>query len=114
MMYKSVLDVLLEWLHNNTDKPLRITDIAARSGYSPWHLQRIFKSHTGVTLGQYVTELKLNKAFELLSTTRTPIMDVSFIVGFSSQQSFSRRFHQYFGKTPGQVRRDMTEKRERV
>lgn len=70
MIYDKILDELLEWLHNNTDKPLRIADIAAKAGYSPWHLQRIFKSYTGVTLGQYVTELKLKKAFELLATTK--------------------------------------------
>ncbi|MCJ2708888.1 helix-turn-helix domain-containing protein [Escherichia coli] len=110
MIYDKILDELLEWLHNNTDKPLRIADIAAKAGYSPWHLQRIFKSYTGVTLGLYVTELKLKKAFELLATTKKPIMDITLTVGFSSQQCFSRRFHQYFGKTPSQVRRNVDEK----
>lgn len=39
-----ILDEVIKWIDSNLDKPLRIDDVAARAGYSKWHLQRIFTS----------------------------------------------------------------------
>jgi hypothetical protein len=38
---------LLDWIDNNLDSRLDIETVARRSGYSKWHLQRLFKEHTG-------------------------------------------------------------------
>ncbi|EMB6256474.1 helix-turn-helix transcriptional regulator [Serratia marcescens] len=107
-MQENIINSLIEWIHGNSCDSLKINDIAKKSGYSPWHLQRIFKLYKGITIGQYVTELKLKNAAKLLATTDTPIIEISFISGFASQQAFTRRFNQYFGETPAKFRRIMT------
>ncbi|HID8729543.1 TPA: helix-turn-helix domain-containing protein, partial [Enterobacter hormaechei] len=38
---------LLDWIDNNLDSRLDIETVSRRAGYSKWHLQRIFKEHTG-------------------------------------------------------------------
>ena len=38
---------LLDWIDNNLDSRLDIETVSRRSGYSKWHLQRLFKEHTG-------------------------------------------------------------------
>lgn len=106
-MHENVLNTLLEWIHENECDSLKINDIAKKSGYSTWHLQRAFKIYKGITIGQYVAQLKLKNAAKLLATTDIPIIEISFISGFSSQQAFTRRFNQYFGETPGKFRRSM-------
>ena len=38
---------LLDWIDNNLDSRLDIETVSRRAGYSKWHLQRLFKEHTG-------------------------------------------------------------------
>jgi AraC family transcriptional activator of mar-sox-rob regulon len=45
---------LLDWIDNNLDSRLNIDTVARRAGYSKWHLQRIFKEHTGYPLAEYI------------------------------------------------------------
>lgn len=37
-----IIDEITQWIDSNLHKPLKIEDVAARAGYSKWHLQRIF------------------------------------------------------------------------
>lgn len=41
---------LLDWIDNNLDSRLDIETVSRRSGYSKWHLQRLFKEHTAIPL----------------------------------------------------------------
>ena len=43
MYQQQVITQLLAWIEQNLDQPLTLDDIAAKSGYSKWHLQRLFK-----------------------------------------------------------------------
>ncbi|CVC77114.1 Right origin-binding protein [Serratia marcescens] len=47
MHQQQVIEQLLAWIEQSLDQPLTLDDIAAKSGYSKWHLQRMFKQHTG-------------------------------------------------------------------
>ena len=44
---------LLTWLEGHLDQPLSL-DVAAKAGYSKWHLQRMFKDVTGHAIGAYI------------------------------------------------------------
>lgn len=43
----SIIHDLLDWLESHLDQPLALDNVAAKSGYSKWHLQRMFKEVTG-------------------------------------------------------------------
>ena len=45
---------LLDWIDNNLDSRLDIETVSRRAGYSKWHLQRLFKEHTGSPLAEYI------------------------------------------------------------
>ncbi|HHX3736071.1 TPA: helix-turn-helix domain-containing protein, partial [Klebsiella variicola] len=49
----AIIQDLIDWIDNHLDSRLDIDTVARRSGYSKWHLQRIFKEHTGQPLGEY-------------------------------------------------------------
>jgi len=89
-----------------------LDDVAAKSGYSKWHLQRIFKCVTGQKLGSYIRARKLSQASIFLQLTSRPIIDIALQYHFDSQQSFTRAFRKQFSVTPDRHRRskewDMT------
>ncbi|HCF7936461.1 TPA: helix-turn-helix domain-containing protein, partial [Klebsiella michiganensis] len=77
---------LLDWIDNNLDSRLDIGTVARRAGYSKWHLQRLFKEHTGYPLAEYIRAQKLQKSVERLAHSDEPILNVAIALGFDSQQ----------------------------
>ncbi|NPE56299.1 helix-turn-helix domain-containing protein [Dickeya dadantii] len=96
---------LVGWIENHLESPLMINDVTAKSGYSKWHLQRIFKKETGVSLGSYIRSRRLSKAAIELKLTSQTIQDVALRYCFDSQQSFTRTFKKQFGMSPGHYRK---------
>ncbi|EUM32103.1 AraC family transcriptional regulator, mar-sox-rob regulon activator [Enterobacter ludwigii] len=97
---------LLDWIDNNLESRLDINTVSRRAGYSKWHLQRIFKEHTGYPLAEYIRAQKLQKSVERLTHSDEPILNVAIALGFDSQQSFNRSFKRQYGQAPGAWRRN--------
>lgn len=104
MNNNDVIFDLAEWLDTHLDMPLSLDVVAAKSGYSKWHLQRIFKEITGCRLGQYIRSRRLSWAATELRMTRTPILSIALKYHFDTQQTFSRAFKQFFRQSPGAYR----------
>lgn len=100
-LQKSVIEDLTQWISDNLEKPLRIEDISVVSGYSKWHLQRLFLKEVGKPLGRYLREKKLAQAASDLITTDEAILDIALKYGFSTQQAFTRIFARYYQVPPG-------------
>ncbi|GLW36127.1 RobA family efflux pump transcriptional activator [Pectobacterium carotovorum subsp. carotovorum] len=101
--YNVIID-LIEWIENHLTTKLSLDTVANKSGYSKWHLQRLFKKSTGCKLSTYIRSRKLSMAAIELRMTRTPILDIALRYNFDSQQTFSRAFKNHFKKTPGVYR----------
>lgn len=97
----AIIQDLIDWIDNHLDSRLDIDTVARRAGYSKWHLQRIFKEHTGQPLGEYIRAKKLQKSIERLAHSNEPILNVAIALGFDSQQSFNRSFKRQYGQAPG-------------
>ena len=104
-MHKDVIDSLIGWIDENIDKPLKIHDVAEKSGYSKWHLQRMFHQVIGETLGNYIRDRKLELAVNELLHTKSAVVDISLKYGYDSQQSFSRTFSRKYRLPPQAYRR---------
>ncbi|AUX95447.1 helix-turn-helix domain-containing protein [Mixta gaviniae] len=100
---------LIDWIDNNIEGRLDLDTVSERAGYSKWHLQRMFKEHTGYPLGEYIRSQKLKKSADRLTTSNEPILNVAISLGFDSQQSFNRSFKRQFGKAPGAWRRSVVQ-----
>lgn len=107
MKTDSFIHDLLDWIDNNLENRLDINTVSARAGYSKWHLQRIFKEHTGYPLAEYIRAQKLKKSAERLTHSNEPILSVAIALGFDSQQSFNRSFKRLYGQAPGEWRRNV-------
>ncbi|NDL61355.1 MDR efflux pump AcrAB transcriptional activator RobA [Acerihabitans arboris] len=96
---------LLSWLEGHLDQPLSLDNVAAKAGYSKWHLQRMFKEVTGHAIGAYIRARRLSKAAVALRLTSRPILDIALQYRFDSQQTFTRAFKKQFVQTPALYRR---------
>lgn len=68
------------------------------------YLCKLFKSEAGLTVGRYVTEVKMEEAKRLMDITPKSIAEIAAYLGFSSQSYFQRVFKTYTGMTPGVYR----------
>ena len=88
---------VLAYIHANLSSTLSLEDIAKQSCWSRWQLQRVFQAETGLTVANYVRELKLSQAAEELLDSKERVIDIALGLGFNSEISFSRSFKQMFG-----------------
>lgn len=82
-------------------QPLRLDEVSAAAGFSPFHFHRVFKALMGETLNQFVKRQRLERALYLMSHAPTrALTDVALDCGFGSSSDFSRSFKQHFGLPP--------------
>ncbi len=96
---------VLNYIHDHLDVALSVDEIAKQSCWSRWQLQRVFQNEIGVSVGQYIRELRLSGAAEQLLDSKARSIDIAFAYGFSSEISFSRAFRQMFGISPRAYRK---------
>lgn len=84
---------------------MELDTIARESGLSRPHFYRLFRVQTGVTPNLYLNTLIMEQALEALVASETPIADIGFDLGFSSQSGFTRFFAANVGMAPTDYRR---------
>lgn len=106
-MFKTedIIDEITQWIDSNLHKPLKIEDVAARAGYSKWHLQRVFVQVKDVSLGKYIRDKKLQLAEKDLLETNESVMGIACKYGFDSQQTFTRLFSSNYKLPPLRYRK---------
>ena len=83
-----------------TDPP-SLEDLARSVGCSPFYLSRQFSQETGTTMQQFIRQLRMERAAELLRTGKCNVTEAAFEVGYNSLSHFSALFHETFGCCPG-------------
>jgi AraC-like DNA-binding protein len=81
--------------------PPNLEEIGRAVGCSPFHLSRTFSAATGMTIPQYLRQLRMEKAAELLRSGKFNVTEAALEVGYSSLSHFSQAFHETFGCCPG-------------
>ena len=103
---KHVLRRIIERMRSFSSD-LSLQALANESGYSRVHFVRMFKAATGHSPHNYLLNLKLERARELLKNPATSLIDVALECGFSSHSHMSRIFHRIVGVTPSAYRRSL-------
>lgn len=101
-----IIGDLILWINKNIENDLSISVVSARSGYSAWHLQRVFKTTTGESLGKYIKKIRLMAAAQELRTSDRPACRIYLKYNYDSYHSFSRAFKAYFKASPRQYRKN--------
>jgi AraC family transcriptional regulator len=98
------IENVLDYIHEHLDEPIHVLNLAEKSCWSRWQFQRVFGQTTGLTVAQYIRELRLSKAAELLLSSKNKHLNIAIECGFESEISFSRAFKHMFNCTPRHYR----------
>jgi AraC-like DNA-binding protein len=94
------------FLNVHIGSPLQLDHISSAVHLSPYHLCRVFKQNTGMTLHHYIKRLRLfNAAERLLENPGMRLDLLALEFGFSNHGNFSTVFRQTFGINPSELRR---------
>ncbi|MGQ0620386.1 MAG: helix-turn-helix domain-containing protein [Panacagrimonas sp.] len=99
------LDAMLDFIDSRLTDPLKIDELADRACVSRAHFIRRFRDVTGMSPHRYITLRRVEKAKELLLSTRQGLAQIALDVGFGNQSHFTQVFHVLTGATPSQFRR---------
>jgi AraC family transcriptional regulator len=91
---------VLDYINDNLGADIRLVMLATLADVSPDHLGRAFKQAIGLSPHRYVTERRLERAKELLTTSNRPLSEIAYGLGFSSQSHFTTVFRRFLGVTP--------------
>ena len=93
---------------NYMNDTLSVKDISGHVYLSTSYVCTFFKSETGQTLNQYLTEYRMEKAKQLLSDPRYKISEISSKVGYTDGNYFGKSFKKYSGFSPSEYREKMS------
>src|SRR6202044_2736149 len=85
--------------------PFEIRELAAESCPSPAYLQRLFKNKTGICMGEWLSEQRLQRAAYLLSHSYISIKEITHVIGYEHTSSFIRAFERRFLQAPARYRK---------
>ncbi len=83
---------------------MTLDELGRQVNVSPFHLARSFRRHTGYTLHEYRTHLRLRAALERLAAGDEELAVIARAVGFSSHSHMTSTFRRAFGVPPSSVR----------
>ena len=89
---------------NLGDENFGVSELAQKAGMSRSRLYFRVKSVTQKTVSQFIREIRLNKALELLQQSSLTVAEISYKVGFGSPAYFNKCFHKQFGYPPGEAK----------
>lgn len=99
----------LEFMETHYGEEIAIADVAAACYFSQYHFMRFFKKYMGVSCGEYLKNLRLEKAARAFAAGDTAILDVAMGSGFRNLSYFYREFQKKYGYTPKQFIHRCTE-----
>ncbi len=101
---KRALKAAIDYVGDNLQKDLTLSEMAGAAHMSPYHFSRLFKESTGLAPHQYVIERRVQRAKELLTSTALPIAEIALLCGFAHQSHLNRHFKRLLGVNPKALR----------
>tara|TARA_R110000772_G_scaffold195602_1_gene306286 strand:- start:725 stop:1747 length:1023 start_codon:yes stop_codon:yes gene_type:complete len=101
---ETIIDIQ-EWMHLRFNTDINMLKLSQEFTLSQRSLNRRFKKATGLTPLQYLQEIRLEKAKELLKTSNLSIAEVAYNVGYPDSAYFSALFKRIVSLPPGEYRR---------
>ncbi|MBQ8432225.1 MAG: helix-turn-helix domain-containing protein [Clostridia bacterium] len=91
---------LTRYVEENYPATLSLDTLSAHSGLSKQYIMRLFREQLGMTVTQYINEVRLRKSLDLLSFHSLSVSEVAYAVGFSGIYYFDRVFKKAYAITP--------------
>lgn len=97
-----IVEAAKEYVRENYGEKLTLAAIASKIGISQGYLSSVFKKQTGGNLNDYINQIKIEKAKELLEKHEYMMYEISDMLGFENPYYFSKVFKKLTGITPSE------------
>ena len=102
----SPIQEIIHYINYNFDTIKNVSELSKNYNMSKNNFLRIFKKETGKSPIEYLEEIRLKRACELLKETDYSIKNISFSIGFNDPLYFSRFFKKHTGLSPANYRKN--------
>ena len=103
---KQSLRGVIDFIHAHYNEPLTYEMLGQQFSFHPNYINRMLRAWSGYSLHQYVLNLRMKKALDMLVYTSVPLGNIAALVGYEDVSYFTRIFKKKMGCTPGQVRKN--------
>ncbi|WP_322922566.1 AraC family transcriptional regulator [Paenibacillus campi] len=107
MNYRECIQSTIDYIEQHLKQPLRVEELATRSGFSLYHFYKVFQSQTGLPVMEYIRRRRLAYAAADMASTRT-LLDIALDYGFETHAGFTKAFRKTYGLSPEQYRMHAT------
>lgn len=99
------IEILIKYLKNNMSSKITLAELANLLHFTPEYVCRYFKKHMGVSIYTYLTELRMDRAKELLTNSSYSVSDIAFYCGYQYLSNFQKTFKKHTGMTPSEYKK---------
>lgn len=103
--HSPIIRDILSYLYLNYTQNITLSEFSETYHISPEHLSRSFKKEIGKNISDYIADLRIEKATELLKNTNLTISEISMYVGYSDSNYFVKVFKRHQNMTPSEYRK---------
>ncbi|WP_433923756.1 helix-turn-helix domain-containing protein [Paenibacillus taichungensis] len=100
-----VITFVLDYLDHHYGEDINLNIVADKLNLTSGYLSSIFKEKTNINFSEYLNNLRVERAKELLVNVDLRIQDIATQVGYQNVNSFIRMFKRRYGLTPGEYRK---------
>lgn len=102
--YKNRIEAYMK--EHYTDPAMSLGMLADSFKVTEVYMSKLFKKNLGMTFSQYLEELRMQRAAELLLSSHISINDISEACGYQSPHAFRRAYKRYYGNLPSDTRKE--------
>jgi len=106
-MNDSKINTALELIHTQPADTWTLENLSRRIGMSRSAFASRFKHLVGMTVMDYITKLRMQRARELLVNDQLSLLQIAKKVSYKSEAAFNRAFKRQFNQNPGKLRRSL-------
>lgn len=100
------MEEILAYIQKHYLEPIFLSDLAERFFYNQTYLSDMIKKALGRNFTDYVLELRINKAMDLLLSSQRPITEIALLSGYQDYCYFTKQFKKKTGMTPSTFRKE--------
>ena len=101
----TTLQPVINYINEHYSESIRREDLANIVHLSPSYFGDVFKKNLGISVVDYITDVRMRKAYSLIRHTKMPINEIVQSVGFNSPSLFYRKFYEYYKMKPSDISR---------
>ena len=103
--YSPAIRKCCDYIELSLERKIRISDLAALTGYTDYYLTEKFKKETGMPLFLYIRYARIERAKVFLESSELSVRQIAEKLAFTTQNYFIRCFREVTGYTPAQYRK---------